>query len=273
MQRARLLTRFSSRDNAESVTFPPGVYEWESSQGYRTAYAEVIGAGYAVDLLGHGQAPVETASERISSTAVATDGPAIDALLERLRAITYDSGLGKLWSSDALGDERWAWARLASRPSATMSFERRNYAPVVCEFTRLSPWFAATATVDVETVTTTTHNFTVSNLGNAQIDVITVTLVGTFSNPKLTNLTTGEWVQINRSGVSANDVVRLIANEFRAEYSTDGGASWLSAYPNLVLGPTQVGLLRLIRGTNSLQLINGAVPNATLTLTYSQTYQ
>lgn len=274
LPKQRYLVKFESRDGAEALLFPRIDHEWDEQQALNLAGVSIIGASYGVDLLGHAVAPKGAAIERVRY--VVTGTPAqVDVEIDDQRYKLQSFGIGKLWSRDATenGNFRWAWARASAMPDISTGTKDNNVQPVSVTFTRYSDWFAADATVDVETVDASPHTVTLTNSGNAQIDAITVELAGTFTNPKLTNLTTGEWVQLTRSGAGASDVLRLIANEFRAEYSADSGATWLSAYPDLVMGPTQVGFLRLIRGTNTLQLVDDATPDATLTLTFYQTYQ
>lgn len=252
--RPRLITRFTSADDAEEVFFPTALYEWESTQALRTATVAAVGADYAVDLLGRLPAPQEVARERIRALAVGDDGGDLDGILDRLRTITYRAGLGKLWSEDAGGDARWAWARLASMPDVTISYEGRRHAPVICEFARLSPWFAAAPTV---VSGTNPASLPVINDGSAPARAITITITaagaGGWDNPKVENPLTGEWFELTDQA-AAGEILRVDTGRMAVERSTDGGVTWVSAYGDFATGPVQVGFLRLEPGPQTLAI-------------------
>lgn len=275
LPKQRWLDRFESRDGSEVVYFPRGEHEWDSSQPLRLANASVISASYAIDLLGHSVAAKDIATERIRYVVVGTPAE-VDAELDDEKSKLYEFGIGKLWSRSQDNTYRWAWARVTDMPQISIGVKDNNIVPVVIGFVRYSDWYDAEPQIVQQTIVSTPENIVIDNPGSAQVSSIQIDLrantAGGYHDPKITNLTTGEWFQIQGIAASANDYLRIIVQEYRIEYSPDDGSTFFSNYANFSLGPTQVGILRLVRGTNTIQYENNGVPNVDLTFTYYLTY-
>src|SRR5690606_22940343 len=252
--------------------FPTKAYEWESSQTLRDAIEPAIGADYGVSMLGRRPAPKEVASERLRGLIVVDDPAKLDAELDRLRSRLYRIGRGRLWAVDAAGNERWAWARLASMPDVTLTVDNVWHAPAIVEFQRLSDWYAAEPVVIQQRVTSPTLNLAITNPGEATARQITVTLRSRksagFSQPTITNELTGETCGTSRVAGGATHVWRLDAGRLAVEYSTDGGTTWASDYANLITGPLQVGFLRVEPGTNPLTITSQGSPDYDLEIRF-----
>ncbi len=275
VDRPRLLTHFESLDGTVVVELPKRAYEWESSQGVRSAIEPAVGADYGVDLHGVLPAPLDVASERVRGLVVAASGAALDSDLAALRANLHAIGRGKLHATDGDGAYRWAWARLASMPDVSITYEMRRHAPFICQFTRLSDWFSATKTTVQQTILASPTTVNVTNDGAAPARAITFLLAakgaGGFSSPSIANALTSESWASTRVAANASAQLRVDTGRMSVEYSTDAGNSWVDDYANFSTGAVQIGFLRLLPGSQSLTVTG--VTNADLTVEFYAPYR
>jgi hypothetical protein len=277
LNKQRWLHSFQSRDGSEEILFPRGDHEWDSTQSLRLANSNVIGTSYAFDLLGHSLAPKDVGIERIRYTILGNPTD-VDAELDNERATMYEFGTGRLWSRDKLDTKRWAWARLSEMPSISIGPKDNNIVPVSVSFVRLSDWYSETPEIFAEDIIASPHEIQIDNTGNAMITNIQLEIRSNagapsgFHNPKITNAVTGEWFQINRISTTDQDILKIAMQEYKVEFSSNGGTTFQSDYANLEMGTTQVGLMRFIRGTNVIRYEDDAVPNVNLSLNYFLTY-
>lgn len=275
LPKQRWLYSFQSRDGSNEVLFPRGDHEWDSSQALRLASSAIISTSYSLDLLGHSLAPKDVSAEKLRYT-VFGDPLEVDEELDAERSKMYEFGIAKLWSRDSADNFRWAWARLTDMPGISTGPKDNNIVPVSLSFVRYSDWYDADPIVQNEDIDTSPQTFIVSNGGSSQCTNIQLTITPNtstgFNHPKITNMLTGEWFQIARDSVSVDDRIRLIMEEYRVEYSADGGVTYTSDYNNLSMGSVQVGLMRFIQGSNTLKYEDQGSPDLQLQLTYYNTY-
>lgn len=287
--RSRRLYSFAASGGTPSVIFPTMQMSWQTKQLSRinaqtsvssgsstssdVGLAYAVGTSYAIDLLSGMPAPMEISQETLSAAigAGGLTGPQIDAQLDALRAALVSIGLGKLWTMDDNGDQRWAWARITQLPDVTLGVSHIGYAPFQVVFVRLSDWQSPTETTLSETVTTASYQFTASPAGSATVGsivfLLTANAAGGFDAPSLSNALTGETWSSTR--VAANgDQLRIDTGRMAVEYSTDGGVTWTPDYANFSIGATQAGFMRFGAYANTLTLTNNGSPNCTLSVSW-----
>ena len=258
----RHITRFESRDGQTVVTFPVDQVEYESTQGIRTAFAEVVGMDYAHDQHGYLPAPVAVGQERIRAMLYSAPATGIDSAADELRAELRSIGQGRLYSLGADGTERWCWARATSMPSMTVSYDKPFSAPVSLEFARTSNWYSTVLTVIEQVVVASPTTINVVNPGTADVRdavfLIDSNAAGGFSNPKLSNALTGEAWQSLRTAANASAQVRVDAWRESVEYSMDNGGSWTGDYANFSTNAVQVGFMRFRPGSQPV-VVTGVI--------------
>lgn len=79
-----------------------------------------------------------------------------------------------------------------------------------------------------------------------------ITVKGPFTNPVITNTTTGYVLESTRDGVDGTDWLRFDSGRNAVEFSSDSGATWADDQANFVRAAGQVGLMQFAPGANSL---------------------
>lgn len=272
----RYLDRFTSADGATVVTFPIELYEWQSKQELRTAFVKAIGADYAIDLLGGDPAPKEPGTESLSFDVGEDSDGAINTLIDSLKGDCHRIGGGKLWTTDAAGNRRWAWARATEGPGYSITVDTEFQVPVALEFTRLSDWFGETLQTHIEAVTSTPHTFDLTTQGNAPVQAVVIRFRSAsntgYTNPKLRNKTNGENFQVMRAASSAFDEIRVDTGRWACEASTDDGLSYSDAMADLVIADRQFNILTLAEGLNQMEFSDDAFPSLSLEISYYDTF-
>lgn len=254
------------------VVFPLKGYEYEPSQGFRFADRPVIGADYPYDFNGVHPWAKDVGIEPVRFL-LAGDTPVnlqaqYDALLSALR----NAGQGQLWTIDAAGVRRWAWAKLASRPGFMSSVEAWQHTPVTLSMRRYSDWMADTQTSFSIDVTGNPQIDVHSYVGNAPAEHMVIVfqplVAAGFNVPQIENMDNGYITGSGRLSSNLNQRFRIDTERYLAEWSTDGGATYVADYTNLIRGPKQVGFMRLEPGTNGLRFTNSGAANYRVTFTY-----
>jgi hypothetical protein len=273
----RYLARFESTDGALVVTFGLNAYRWESDQAFRLALSPAAGADWAYDPAGKGRAPLDVAVERVSYLVRAATEAALETALAELRSRIARIGLGYLIRRDSDGTERRAFARPATMPVISRVPGSQVAQPVVLEFRRLSHWMATTATTGSTTVTSTPHTWTISNPGDLPCDAVVFRLrsnsAGPTTDPKLENLTNGYWWATTRDLTHAYHEIRIDTGRWAVEWSTNDGASYSNDWALASIGATQVGIMRLEPGSNSMRAtVASGTPSYTLEWSFYARY-
>ena len=252
--------------------------EWESIQEHRTPVADVVAASYAFDLLGDGLAPKVMGTEKVRFNLIQDSGTELDIELDTVKARLRRNGRGKLWTVGGNEDRRWTVARVAGTPEIRLDHLNATWAPVVVAFRRYSDWYAEAATEVGKTVTASPTAIEVTNGGTADATALVIELAANasngFVNPRIDNVTTGEWMRVNRTAANSNHRIRIDTGKNRVEYSTDGGNTWTDDYPNLEVEGAQAGLLTLVPGINDLDYSQASgTPNVDVTVTFHAPYE
>lgn len=271
MAAPRYLEKLESSDGLISITFPTAAYEWESSQALRTPEAVAAGAHYAYDHRGIAEGLKASGSERLrflmSHATIATLDTNLDTLKEKVLGI----GLGKLYTLTAAGVRRWAWARPTAQPTTLVRAGEPNMLSVsALEFRRESDWYDTSQTSTILTPNADPYTDAVSNAGNAKVYNAVITIKGTFTNPSITNLTTGYSFSSTRDGSDANHWLEVDCGAFTVRFSTDGGLSWSNDIALFSRGAYQAQFMVLAAGTNSLSI--GGCNGATVTTEFYGAY-
>lgn len=273
----RYAEKFTSLDGTVSYTFPLRAYEYEPEQALKPSLAGVVGADYAHDFLGANRWVKDVGSESIRFEVVGSATPAaldteIDSLVSKLVSI----GLGKLYTIDSAGSRRWCYAKLDARPGVQVRIGEWMRQPVSLHFVRLSDWFDTTATTGTVSVTTSPKTFTINNPGNARVRAITFRLRSNnatgFTNPSLSNGTTGQSIASTRDAASANSELKIVTDTFQVLWSTDDGANYANDYDLVTLGATQAVLMELEPGDNNFTYTDGGTPNFSLEYSFYAAY-
>lgn len=264
----RRLEKFENAAGTVSQAIPLFEYEWESSQGLKAPQAAAIGAHYGVDLLGTSPGVMDFGAERLRCLLYEPGGPSdVDDELDDLMSKLWSIGQGKLYTIDSAGDRRWAYARLRSMPTITWRAGDILSKGLALDFVRLSSWFSETQITDTETVTADGETWVVANPGNISATRGTIRIrsnsAAGFTNPKITNETTGDEFETARDASSANDEVKLDTTVPSVEYTSDNGVNYSDDYSNYQEPPVTQRLLSfsLAPGNNTLRLNSGGTVN------------
>ena len=268
-------TTFESTDALQVATFPGNLLEWQPTQNYRTANAEFVGADYGVDLNGATPAPKAIAQENIRFLFVGETAADADFLFDNFVATARQIGLGKLWVTNDDGSRYWAYAKLASRPAKTSSFQTPTWLACTSVWHRYSDWQYASATTGTVNITVTPTTFTVTNPGNTKARSLLLTirsLVGAgWHHPSLVNNTLAQSISTTRDAAGVNSRLLIDPDRFRVAYSNDGGTTYANDYNLVTIGTTQVPLIELAAGDNSLTYSDTGVPNLAIDWSFNAT--
>jgi len=273
----RYLEKLTSEDGLLSYTFPVDDYEHEAEQRYREASEAIIGADYAHDFGGVQPWAKDVGNEAVRFTIWGTSEADAETQFDTCAGTLRRIGRGKLYALASDGSRRWAWAKLAARPSYSARVDDFYNVAVALRFRRYSDWFASAATTGTQAVAATPATFTVNNPGNAPVLAAVFRLRSSgatgFTNPSLTNLTNGYSIASTRDAVSANSELRIDAGAARVQWSDDDGASYADDYALATLGATQAGVMRLEPGDNTMRYTDGGTPNLSIEWSFYAAYE
>jgi hypothetical protein len=274
----RYVEKFMSYDEAVSYVFGLGEYEWESEQGLRTGSTVLVGADYSYDSLGYQRAPKENARESVRCMLFPTNWQEYDAMIDEAKGKCREIGMGKLFTVDELMVRRWSWARLVNLPRVTVSTAAGRVVPFAFEFDRHSDWFDLSSQQQSVNLNAASVAFNVYNPGNAPARSITMRLHSEsatgFTNPIIANQRPLNTYQIasTRDATSANSELRIITEQYRVQYSNDGGLNYADDYSLVTIPANQVGLMEFQPGDNPMVYTNTGVPNAVLEISFNPAY-
>lgn len=273
----RYLEKLTSEDGLLSYTFPVDDYEHEAEQRYREASEAIIGADYAHDFGGVQPWAKDVGNEAVRFTIWGTSEADAESQFDTCAATLRRIGRGKLYALASDGSRRWAWAKLAARPTYSARVDDFYNVAVALRFRRFSDWFASSPTTGTQAVAATPTQFSISNPGNAPVLAAVFRLrsngAAGFTNPSLTNLTNGYSVSSTRDAANGNSELKIDAGAARVLWSTDDGANYADDYALATLGALQVGLMRLEPGSNVMRYTDGATPNLSLEWSFYPAYE
>lgn len=245
----RVLEKFESIDTLTSQLMPPAEFEWQSDQEMRAPLIQLSGTHGVADLLGTRPGVLGAGADRVRCAILETSPTAVDTALDALVSKCWSIGQGKLFTIDSANDRRWAYARLRSFPSITWRAGDIFFKGVSLDFARISPtWFGSAA---ISSSAAATGTVVINNTGNAPVYNAVLTLFGTFTNPVITNTTTGYVLQTNRDGTSNDHRVKFDSGANTVEFSSNAGGVWADDYANFVRAVGQIQLMKLNPGNNS----------------------
>lgn len=263
----RYADRFTTINGLSVHTFPELEYEYDSGQSLRQPMAAGVGAHYAHRFGGTMPGLKDTGVERIRGNVSGDTVQEVDALKDDLRAM-QDIGLGKLWTVDADGDRRWAYAALASLPEIVTATRHGLWSPVVIEFTRWSDWYGETPITGSRVVTATPDTWTITMTGNATTGHAVFRLRANnstgYTNPVLRNEEMGQQVSSARDASAASSELKIDSWAYLVAHSTDDGASYTPDWANVTLPAAQVALIELRPGDNLFRYTNTGTPAVTI---------
>jgi len=274
----RYVEKFMSYDESVSYVFGLGAYEWESEQDLRTGSTILVGADYAYDSLGFQRAPKENARESVRCLMFPDSWSQYDAMVDEAKGKCREIGMGKLYTVDELMVRRWSWARLVSIPRITISTVPGRVVPFAFEFERHSDWFDLSSQQQSVNLTAASVAFNVHNPGNAPSRNISFRLhsnsASGFTNPIIANQRFQYEYQIasTRDATSANDELRVLTEQYKVQYSQNGGLTYADDYSLVTIPANQVGLMEFQPGDNAMVYTNTGVPNAVLEISFNPAY-
>lgn len=244
-----------------SYTFPTEMYELEMRQGLRVPSAALVGADFDLDLLGSAVAPKESGRARlrfiISDPTVANVETEIDTLREKI----YGMGVCKVYIINAAGTtRRWAWGRPVAMPDIDIRIGQVRAMAVALEFRWDSAWYSTTLTEEGEAINADPDTITITNPGNTKVKDAIITIRGTFTNPSVSNSTSGYSFSSTRDGSDPDHWLKIDSGRHTVEFSTDGGSTYADDIALFTRGATQVAFMHFLAGDNTLVITgcNGA---------------
>lgn len=126
--------------------------------------------------------------------------------------------------------------------------------------------------------------FTISNEGQMRTDSIIIRIeslgVNGYTNPKLENLTTEQWVRFARTGSTVNHVIQANASigPHRVRESTDAGVSFVdfpnngNIWPDTTISDLQVPLMEMVPGENEFSFTCDGTPNCRVLILWRPAY-
>lgn len=280
---------------------------------YQAAISPVIGADGGFDPHGDRQAPLGVGRARISFQIQAANAAALQTAIDSMMAAVHGGGptvgLRKLWREENSDNsaQRWTYARGLYQPRMTRTGRNVLAIDPVVEFALPDPkfydpidstWLGAngytsttlTAAVVPEpidpdldfatfSISSTPTAFTLTNAGTIYSQRVIFYLVSLgaagFTNPVITNTTTGQSFSTTRDGADAS--TRLSINAApglgRAQLSADGGSTWADDTAALTVGSLQAVLMELAPGDNVFSYVDGGTPNLTLYCWWAHAYR
>lgn len=260
--------KFEDTSGTQSYSFPQDDYGYEAAQALRVADAVSIGADYAHDHLGGLRWAKGVGEEAVRFAIWGADADtAMDAFDDCARRL-LNIGRGKLFVLFPDGSRRWCWAKVVERPSYMVEAETLFKLAVAVRLRRYSDWYSTTATTGSQVVNATPTSWTITNAGNTRVTAAVFRLRSSgatgFTNPRLENVTTGEQIDSSRDAASANDELKIDCGRMQVLRSTDDGATYSDDYANVTLPATQVDLLTLEPGDNTIRYTDGGTPSLTI---------
>lgn len=135
---------------------------------------------------------------------------------------------------------------------------------VSIEFDLANPlWYGSAVTPSATTINTSPKTISVTNAGTAPTSRVSFSCVGPLTNPRITNSTNGQWVQVDQVVASA----KTLAIDCDTGVVTYDG----TAVPSLVSHYGATPLLELAVGANSLS-VTSSVTGGTVTPTHYPGY-
>lgn len=259
--RGRRPLKFTSIDGTTTVyTFGIASFESQTSQSLRRASVVAAGAHYALDLLGTAPGLKANAIVRVRYV-VEGVYTALDSAVDEAKSELQEIGSGKLWSADANGDNlRWRYARLTAMPDVVVNVGQLGFQPLIAEFECSSDEFDDTLTEEGEAINADPDTIVVTNAGNASVRNAIITIRGTFTNPSVSNVTSGYAFSSTRDGSAAAHWLKIDCGKGTVEFSTDSGATYADDMTLFTRGNNQVGFMKLSPGDNTFEITgcNGA---------------
>lgn len=258
-------------------TFSDVEYEFEEEQEVRAPVFAAAGANGAFDGLRSGLAPVELKRIRMRAVNQATSPATLDTAVDAMRAAFRRIGRGKLWMTMADGSLRWTWARAQVVPFRRFQIPDFHTQEYRVEWLADPDWYDDTVTTVIEAVTADAETWVVANPGNIDARLMTIRLRSSsaagFTNPIITNQTTGDVLATLRDAASANDEVRYDTERGAVEYSTNDGGAYADDFAQYVLPTIQVPVsFRLAPGANTLRYNGGGTPNLSVETAFYAPY-
>lgn len=246
--------RYACRFVASAVvTFPLNGYEYDPSQGFRVADTPIPGVDYAYDYAGVSPWAKDVGIEPVRFLVVGGTLAQREAMVDGIINSCINGGLGALWTTDGAGAERWASAKLDSRPGAPSKTEFWGYTAVTLRFRRYSDWYRSAQASGSVALTASPQNFTINNPGLAPALLGVYTLRGTFDRPTFLNTSNLYSIGSLRAGTSANHRWRFNVKNYLTEWTSNAGTLWTPDYANLVRGAGQIAWLRMEPGDNAMR--------------------
>jgi hypothetical protein len=262
--------KFESADGARTYTFPLALYEAESLVPLRGQMQELVGANGGHDFYGSAVWPKGPATHAVRFAVAGSLTPqALDTTIDALRGVLYESGLGKLFTKDADGVERWIWARITQLPPRMVSGLSWKAQSIGLDFVSPDPTWKGAAlsglTTDV-TVGQSPKTVTWTNPGNARARVVitaqALASAGYSAGFTIRNSTLAQQIATTRASASTSSRVEIDGNKQSIRYSTDAGATWIDDYASATVPDTQRDFaIDLAPGGNTIVLTVGGTPN------------
>jgi hypothetical protein len=287
------IEKFTSYDGSTTTyTFDLKQGASTRSQSLRTPIATAIGADWAHDFNGVGQAARDPETLTMTWLIVRSTAALVDAEIDLCRSTLLTIGKGRIYALFADGSRRWAYARLTAMPTFSRAPGQLTYVPMSASFLRLSNWYATSATTASQTITGYQTMVTITNAGNVYVRDLVLTFdalaAAGFASPSVQNLTTGDSVSTTRIADTDSSEWQINGSDQAVYYSHDsgfyvgggsvgdsgigGGTVLADDYALVTRGATQNGLISLKPGANQLVIQCAGTPNFTFSSSFTAQY-
>lgn len=295
----RRFYRLTNLDNTGGYRLPRSEYAETLEVPSRTAMLAGIGEDGSFDVHGDLQSPLGEGSAKLGFTLIADCAAnlqaQIDELLVGVYGATRDVGKRKLWRWEE-GDRsarRWTFARPAARPSIPRDPLNERHVAVSANLLLPEPlfydaltqkWLTDNGYIPLErdpsgeptdpdnwfasfTVVTSPRTFSIENIGNVESRRVIFRLeslaVNGFTDPTITNSTTGQSFSTTRDGTTALHVLSFNAAPGlgRVQLSVNSGVTWVDDTLLLSLPAGQPVMMELAPGVNQFSIASGGTPN------------
>ena len=266
----RIPVSFKNEAGSEAVDFGRAEYSFELEAGLHTPEASLSGGHGSLDLLADSVAVKQPTMLRLAYTALEDAPETVDASIDAILEKCFRFGRGQIVTEGRTSGggtvTRWARARATAMPRLSWEAGMIFTKAVVLGF-RCEPFWKASAVLDIDgeagqeiVLNANPDTFSITNDGTAPVYDAIIELRGTYANPVIWNLTTGQRLAIVATGTSASTRVRFDAGRPAVEVSVDGGTTWTPAYASFQRNSGQVHLMRLDPGVNQFRVhgANGA---------------
>jgi len=275
----RYAFKFTDASGGNEIEFPLNVYEYTPEMNLQRDLMQVNGIQYAYNPMGFRASKKQPARESVRFLFGEESVENLSYRIDQFRAACLNNGLGKIWTrgwEEGVETERWAWAFADQMPRYTVTTLTIEVLPMSIQFMRIDDWMSPDLVTETLTFSATGTLNNLAVLGNIDVDAQTIILKPNvnagFSNPVITNLTTGYVLQSLRDSAATANRLRLqteIGGPNGIQWSADG-VTFSSDWANYVIQSKQLPTtFKTKAGDNSIRYDGAGTVNLDVIFQYT----